>query len=1468
MRHGTQTVLVFALCGLLLSPFGAAFAQVTDSSGEVVPGSIDNEVHIDVHNSSREPLVGLTARVIEAPPSILNLRIEPSRIDRIEHDTSVEFTILFDVAAGAAESELDPIKFEVVAEEGELGTTRANLRLTITPAPDLSVCAIRNDAPEDFPPENAIDYCDPEREPIEYDRVAVFFTPPRDLREPVEEQDPFLWRILGPNGDQQLLEGRPYGRVRAFAPREEESTPFAKEGSPGRFAAVLDLWDPDDKPDPAEADQGPGTYTVQTIAARYDVTGVFGQGDATVGIAIVEEGEDGERVYAEWEDVKTFDIASSRLHFQGFVMEKVNDVWWPDREDVWEGKLTIDDPRVTGSTVLIGAKAWWRPAKINGYGRFPEEDILRATSRLTLEFPEQLNPGHELMGEIGTRLEALERDKFFFTAAMHLLVPTGQTPPDRHLVDNGGPTPWSPGGPESPDSCIGESFGGSWRNRFGIEHEQTPVGDVPAFDAGAAYWLWPRVPLTPGFCLTREPSAIEAQIMLASGTSDDLAGDPERTLLENLSDPETMWIIPVFVNLTDKARPNERTLEMKTYGYAIYKAVPGTYTGPSPTSSPDAGDGPDDSPDGAEPDPDDPSGGDDADDGDDSDTDTGSGDDPTTGDPDADDPRTGDPVAGDPTGGDPDNSGNDRDAAFPPTGGIVPSDPDVTALIREWIGVAKPPENILQGADLHYNHRGRKVGTVPGGIIEQPEESTLAFDPTYLWVNFRANDSVDHCTMEQFVQARVAGESIAQCGGRYREVTNVVGQPAAAARDALEAAGLEVDLQVGDPPPSAELAFTVAQQTPSGATAALRGTRIEIDVYGAYVTALAAPDVVGLQAAAARMQVEQAGMVAEIVVGDEAPSAESAYSVYAQEPGAGVVLEAGATVQLSIYADYRPRLRIPYLGGSTVQAAREQLVALGLSAVEGERVEAHSPGSEGLVADTQPGAGTEVDAGAEVRLLIYGAYTHPSCQSLLDNGRSESEAGNLDRARQLFVEAKDLDCPTDWLDSAIADLDRNIAQLGRCNELVTSGNAQAGNNELEAALASYRQARSAGCTPPGLDEGIANIEGRIRARDEQNRRCNELITSGNAQAGNNELEAALASYRQARSEGCTPPGLDEGIANIEAILARTPPDPQPDPQPDPPPGPPPGPGGPFWIAAGLYLPMSQESAGEGDPRAAVESRLADLSQWVRAAPLLLSVDGAALRFYARDSFTRGSDWAMPVAVQARLADGQPAALNGALLLRIEGTFDSVAAARAAIPALEMVNPGDVLLFRNGDGRTRQNLDRDGTSSTLSGGPLVAGWSPESHRAAMQFVTDMMNNLDFCFVATAVYQSHTGAPLDQLRYFRDEVLLGSSTGRRLAMLYYRSGPRAARWIEQHPAFRPLLRPAFDLVSTVIGRAARSSSLRILLDAAVQRTGAALGNLPPDPGPNEALRRFRPGMWRTLMPWLPPLRDQEPNEEATR
>lgn len=68
----------------------------------------------------------------------------------------------------------------------------------------------------------------------------------------------------------------------------------------------------------------------------------------------------------------------------------------------------------------------------------------------------------------------------------------------------------------------------------------------------------------------------------------------------------------------------------------------------------------------------------------------------------------------------------------------------------------------------------------------------------------------------------------------------------------------------------------------------------------------------------------------------------------------------------------------------------------------------------------------------------------------------------------------------------------------------------------------------------------------------------------------------------------------------------------------------------------------------------------------------------------------------------------------------------------------------------------------------------------------------------CFIATAAFDDGCHPTVDQLRAFRDKVLIKSSLGRIFVQKYYSYSPAAALWLERHPRFKF---PARLLLSTI-------------------------------------------------------------------
>ncbi len=64
----------------------------------------------------------------------------------------------------------------------------------------------------------------------------------------------------------------------------------------------------------------------------------------------------------------------------------------------------------------------------------------------------------------------------------------------------------------------------------------------------------------------------------------------------------------------------------------------------------------------------------------------------------------------------------------------------------------------------------------------------------------------------------------------------------------------------------------------------------------------------------------------------------------------------------------------------------------------------------------------------------------------------------------------------------------------------------------------------------------------------------------------------------------------------------------------------------------------------------------------------------------------------------------------------------------------------------------------------------------------------------CFIATAAYGYYSAPEVRVLRAFRDQYLLASAPGRMFVQWYYRHGPAAASFLNNHPGYKPLVRTA--------------------------------------------------------------------------
>jgi eukaryotic-like serine/threonine-protein kinase len=193
-------------------------------------------------------------------------------------------------------------------------------------------------------------------------------------------------------------------------------------------------------------------------------------------------------------------------------------------------------------------------------------------------------------------------------------------------------------------------------------------------------------------------------------------------------------------------------------------------------------------------------------------------------------------------------------------------------------------------------------------------------------------------------------------------VPAVAGLPQAQAIGDLEDAGLKVtrDLEFSD-----EVRKGLAIRTvPAEGEEVTVGTRVRLLVSQGPELATV-PGVLGLSRASADSRLRSEGLGVAI---QEQESDEPAGEVIAQDPAGGSRVAQGATVTITVSTG-RPRATVPNVVGLGAADAATQLANAGLVAVERERT-VTEPSEDGVVVDQRPGAGTELDEGAEVVIIV------------------------------------------------------------------------------------------------------------------------------------------------------------------------------------------------------------------------------------------------------------------------------------------------------------------------------------------------------------------------------------------------------------------------------------------------------------------------------------------------------------------
>jgi eukaryotic-like serine/threonine-protein kinase len=178
----------------------------------------------------------------------------------------------------------------------------------------------------------------------------------------------------------------------------------------------------------------------------------------------------------------------------------------------------------------------------------------------------------------------------------------------------------------------------------------------------------------------------------------------------------------------------------------------------------------------------------------------------------------------------------------------------------------------------------------------------------------------------------------------------------------LEDAGLKVtiDQEFSD---KVKKDFAIRTVPPEG-TEVTKGTRVRLLVSQG-PQQVTVPDVTGLSRESAESQLRDADLTVAV---DEQESDEPEGDVISQSPAGGTQVERGETVTITVSTG-RPQAEVPDVVGDTEERAASRLNSAGLTPVRQERT-VTDPSQDGVVIEQRPGAGTQVDEGSQVVIVV------------------------------------------------------------------------------------------------------------------------------------------------------------------------------------------------------------------------------------------------------------------------------------------------------------------------------------------------------------------------------------------------------------------------------------------------------------------------------------------------------------------
>jgi eukaryotic-like serine/threonine-protein kinase len=264
--------------------------------------------------------------------------------------------------------------------------------------------------------------------------------------------------------------------------------------------------------------------------------------------------------------------------------------------------------------------------------------------------------------------------------------------------------------------------------------------------------------------------------------------------------------------------------------------------------------------------------------------------------------------------------------------------------------------------------------------------------------------------------------------GQQVGVPDVVGETQEQATTLITGRGLVLGTVTEEETDDENAVGTVLRQDPAPDTRVEEGTEVDLVVAVAPETVAVPANLVGLTEEEARAAIEGAGLTVGTVTPREDDEAEAG-RVLETDPASGEEVPVGSAVNLVVAESPEP-VAVPAVIGRTQEDARAAIEAAGLQL---GNVESRSSGQPaGIVLETNPAGGTEVERGSSVNIVVSSGAAKVRVPNVTGQDVTAAEATLLQQGFEVIRQPQDTcDVPVDTVMAQTPAPDTEVDQGSR-----------------------------------------------------------------------------------------------------------------------------------------------------------------------------------------------------------------------------------------------------------------------------------------------------------------------------------------------------------------------------------------------------------------------------------------------------